>query len=194
MHVQRRCCCRATVISRCLLGPWCLPWCLACVCGSSLCSTDMCSWGGVDCCVSCVGVQGCVESKQTTGCSLQPVVAPGTFGLRVYVDPKSIVLDSKFLGGGGVLNSASSSGTQSYACSLVHSDLSWWRLKSSMHSHVAHMHLCSDYSVTLLCQQRHRAGTNAFMVYNGCTATSTGSRKLCSGHSTWVLPGNVRTV
>jgi hypothetical protein len=28
---------------------------------------------------------------------------------------------------------------QSYACSLVHSELSWWGLTSSFHSHVAHM-------------------------------------------------------
>jgi hypothetical protein len=30
---------------------------------------------------------------------------------------------------------------------LVHSELSWWGLKSSLHLRVAHMHYCSHYSV-----------------------------------------------
>jgi hypothetical protein len=38
-----------------------------------------------------------------------------------------------------------SSGIHSYACSLVHSELSWWGLKSSMHSHVARLHHCSHH-------------------------------------------------
>jgi hypothetical protein len=43
--------------------------------------------------------------------------------------------------------SSSSSGIYSYACSLVHSELSWWGLKSYLQLHVAHMHYCSHYSV-----------------------------------------------
>jgi hypothetical protein len=42
---------------------------------------------------------------------------------------------------------SSSSGIHSFACSLVHSELSWWGVKSSLHLHVAHMHYCSHYSV-----------------------------------------------
>jgi hypothetical protein len=33
-----------------------------------------------------------------------------------------------------------------YACGLVHSELSWWGLKSSLHLHVAHTHYGSHYS------------------------------------------------
>jgi hypothetical protein len=42
-----------------------------------------------------------------------------------------------------------SSSNHSYDCSLVHSELSWWGLKRSLHLqlHVAHMHHCSHYSV-----------------------------------------------
>jgi hypothetical protein len=32
------------------------------------------------------------------------------------------------------------------ACSLVHSELSWWGLKSFLHLHVAHTHYGSHYS------------------------------------------------
>jgi hypothetical protein len=41
----------------------------------------------------------------------------------------------------------SSSGIYSYTCSLVHSELSWWGLKSSLHLQVAHTHYGSHYSV-----------------------------------------------
>jgi hypothetical protein len=44
-------------------------------------------------------------------------------------------------------SSSSSSGILSYACSLVHTGLSWWGLKSSVHLHVAHEHHGSHYSV-----------------------------------------------
>jgi hypothetical protein len=40
-----------------------------------------------------------------------------------------------------------SSSIHSYACSLVHSELSWWGLKSSLQLHIAHMHCGSHYSV-----------------------------------------------
>jgi hypothetical protein len=40
-----------------------------------------------------------------------------------------------------------SSSNHSYACSLVHSELSWRGLKSSLHLHGAHMHCGSHYSV-----------------------------------------------
>jgi hypothetical protein len=42
------------------------------------------------------------------------------------------------------------SSIHSYACSLVHSELSWWGLQSSLHSHVAHFRASggSHYSVT----------------------------------------------
>jgi hypothetical protein len=46
----------------------------------------------------------------------------------------------------GRLDSSSSSGIDSYACSLVHSELSWWGLKSSLHLHVGHTHYGSHYS------------------------------------------------
>jgi hypothetical protein len=45
-------------------------------------------------------------------------------------------------------SSSSSGGICSHACSLVHSELSWWGLKSSLHLHVAHTHYCSHYSVS----------------------------------------------
>jgi hypothetical protein len=41
---------------------------------------------------------------------------------------------------------SSSNGIYSYACSLVHSEQSWWGLKSSLHLHVAHTHYGSHYS------------------------------------------------
>jgi hypothetical protein len=37
--------------------------------------------------------------------------------------------------------------THGYAFSLVHNELSWWGLKSSLHLHIAHMHCGSHYSV-----------------------------------------------
>jgi hypothetical protein len=43
-------------------------------------------------------------------------------------------------------SSSSSSGIYSYACSLVHSELSWWGIKSFLHLHVAHTHYGSHYS------------------------------------------------
>jgi hypothetical protein len=43
-------------------------------------------------------------------------------------------------------SSSSSGGIYSYACSLVRSELSWWGLKSSLQSHVAHTHYGSHYS------------------------------------------------
>jgi hypothetical protein len=46
-----------------------------------------------------------------------------------------------------------SSSIHSYACSLVHSELSWWGLKSSLQSHIAHMHCGSHYSVESPCHK-----------------------------------------
>jgi uncharacterized membrane protein len=62
----------------------------------------------------------------------------------------------------GWLDSSNSSGIYSYACSLVHSELSWWGLKSSLHLHVAHMHYRSHYSV--------RSPYQAQKCMPGCTA------------------------
>jgi hypothetical protein len=44
------------------------------------------------------------------------------------------------------LDSSSSSGIYSYACSQVHRELSWWGLRSSLQLHVAHKHHGSNYS------------------------------------------------
>jgi hypothetical protein len=53
---------------------------------------------------------------------------------------------------------SSSSGNYSCACSvdssLVHSELSWWRLKSSLHLHVAHTHYGSHDS-SRYCMKRY---------------------------------------
>jgi hypothetical protein len=43
-------------------------------------------------------------------------------------------------------SSSSGSGIHSYARSLVHSELSWWGLKSSLHLPVAHTHYGSQYN------------------------------------------------
>jgi hypothetical protein len=44
-------------------------------------------------------------------------------------------------------SSSSSSSIHSYVCSLVHSELRWWGLNSSMHLQVPHMHLQREISV-----------------------------------------------
>jgi hypothetical protein len=53
----------------------------------------------------------------------------------------------------GRLDVSSSGGIYSYVCSLVHSELSWWGLKSSLHLHLAHTHYGSHYSSTYFIKQ-----------------------------------------
>jgi hypothetical protein len=65
--------------------------------------------------------------------------------------------------GFGRLDSSSSSGIYSYACSLVHSELSWWGLKSSLHLRVAHTHYGSHYSFRYFIIQSGPGINSSFM-------------------------------
>jgi hypothetical protein len=42
-----------------------------------------------------------------------------------------------------------------FARSLVHSELSWWGLKSSLHLHAAHMHYGGHYSFSYFINSLH---------------------------------------
>jgi hypothetical protein len=69
----------------------------------------------------------------------------------------------------GRLDSSNSSGMHSYACSLVHSELSWWGLKSSLHLHVAHIHYGSRQGYFIEILKRDQTGlANCDVVINTC--------------------------
>jgi hypothetical protein len=60
-----------------------------------------------------------------------------------------------------------SSTIHSYACSLVHSELSWW---GSLHLHVTYLHYCSHSSVDHLIKQPEGKECNMLQLSLSLTA------------------------
>jgi hypothetical protein len=68
-----------------------------------------------------------------------------------------------------------------YACSVVHSELSWWGLRNSRQLHVAHVQLCSHYSGRPPCQEFNKA--SHLPCYGGQGLRVTPTLGICFAHS-----------